>query len=380
MRTIPVERFRQNLPAMRNLLRELVLLESPSNDKTAMDQFGQRVRQELEALGGEIQVFPQSEAGDSLAFRFNRQLASGSNGLLMLCHMDTVYNLGTLARQPFRDEGERILGPGVLDMKGSITMLLTVLRLFHEAGMWPSQPITALFTPDEEIGSLTSRPVIEALARQATAAFCMEPALASGALKTFRKGTGDIEINVRGVAAHAGIDHAHGRNAIEELAHHILAAQRLTNYDTGTTVNVGVVRGGTRGNVVPDEAYALIDFRVTQEAETRRLEQWVNNLSPVIDGTRLSTTFSVNRPPMPRDATMVQAFDKARAIGHAIGLDLKEGSTGGGSDANFVAPLGIPVLDGLGGIGDGEHSEREFIFTDSMVERSALLAAILLNW
>lgn len=380
MRTIPIERFRQNLPAMRDLLRELVMLESPSNDKTAVDQFGLRLRQELEALGGEIQIFPQPNAGDSFAFRFNRQLASDSNGLLMLCHMDTVYNLGALARQPFREEGERILGPGVLDMKGSISMLLTVLRLFHETGVWPSQPITALFTPDEEIGSLTSRPVIEALARQSTAAFCMEPALATGALKTARKGTGDIEIHVRGVAAHAGIDHSHGRNAIEELAHHILAAQRLTDYSQGTTLNVGIVSGGTRGNVVPDEAYALIDFRVTQESETRRLEQWTKNLTPVISGTRLKTTFSVNRPPMPRDATMVQAFDKARAIGYALGLELSEGSTGGGSDANFVAPLGIPVLDGLGGIGNGEHSEREFIFTDSLVERSALLAALLLNW
>src|SRR5512133_3777928 len=380
MRTIPVERFRQNLPAMRNLLRELVLLESSSNDKTAVDQFGLRVRQELEALGGEIQLFPQPDAGDSFAVRFNRHLASNSNGLLTLCHMDTVYNLGTLARQPFREEGERILGPGVLDMKGSITMLLSVLRLFHEAGMWPSQPITALFTPDEEIGSLTSRPVIEALARQSTAAFCMEPALASGALKTFRKGTGDIEIHVRGIAAHAGIDHAHGRNAIEELAHHILAAQRLTDYDLGTTVNVGVVSGGTRGNVVPDDAYALIDFRVTQETETQRIEQWTKNLTPLIDGTHLSTSFSVNRPPRPRDATMVQACDKARAIGRALGLELSEGSTGGGSDANFVAPLGIPVLDGLGGVGDGAHSEREYVQIDSLAERSALLAALLLNW
>jgi glutamate carboxypeptidase len=241
-------------------------------------------------------------------------------------------------------------------------------------------PVTALFTTDEETGSLTSRALIETEARQAGVVFTLEPGMANGALKTARKGTGDIEIHVKGVASHAGVDHEKGRNAIEELAHHVLAAQRLTAYDRGTTVNVGVINGGTRSNVVPDEAHALIDFRVTQMSEAARLEQWLAQLTPVIPGASLATHFELNRPPMPRDATMVQTFEKAQAIGRELGLDLTEGSTGGGSDANFVAPLNIPVLDGLGAVGDGAHSEREYVLVESLPQRAALLAALLLNW
>jgi len=204
--------------------------------------------------------------------------------------------------------------------------------------------------------------------------------VASGAIKTARKGTGDIEIQVRGVSAHAGIDHAKGRNAIAELAHHVIAAQSLTDYERGTTVNVGVIHGGTRGNVVPDEASALVDFRVTTMDEFHRLEGWVKTLAPVTPGTTVSAALTLNRPPMPRDATMQQSFVKAQALARQLGFELSEGSTGGGSDANFVAPLGIPVLDGLGGVGDGAHSEREYVLVDSLPERAALLAALLLNW
>ena len=254
------------------------------------------------------------------------------------------------------------------------------LRLFRQAGVWPQRPLTALFTTDEETGSLTSRALIEAEARQAGVVFCLEPAMASGAVKTARKGTGDIEIKVRGAAAHAGVDHAKGRNAIEELAHHILAAQKLTNYETGTTVNVGVVGGGTRPNVVPDEAHALIDLRVAQMDEYQRLENWTKSLAPVIAGTALQAEITLNRPPMPRDATMIRTYEKVREIGRTLGLELGEGSTGGGSDANFVAPLGVPVMDGLGAIGDGAHSEREYVLAASLPERAALLAALLTQW
>jgi glutamate carboxypeptidase len=288
--------------------------------------------------------------------------------------------LGTLAHQPLREKDGKIFGPGVLDMKGSIAMLLAVLRLFRQESVWPARPVTALFTSDEEIGSLTSRALVESEARQAEIAFCLEPALANGAIKTARKGTGDIEIKARGVAAHAGIDHEKGRNAIEELAHHILGAQKLTDYSRGTTVNVGVIGGGTRGNVVPEEAHALVDFRVTTMDEASRLERWASGLSPILQGTSVSALLTLNRPPMPRDQTMAQAYQKAQVLALAAGLQLTEGSTGGGSDANFVAPLGIPVLDGLGGVGDGAHSEREYVRVESLSERAALLSALILNW
>lgn len=376
MPTLPIDLFTQNLPNLQSLIKELVEIESPSTDKAAVDRFGRRLILELQALGGVVEVITQQSTGDQLISRWGK----GPGGILLLYHMDTVFDLGTLARQPFHASDDKLFGPGISDMKSSIAMLMIILRLFHQHSLSPDYPITALFTADEETGSLTSRQLIETEARQAAIAFCMEPALSNGAIKTARKGTGDIEIQAKGVAAHAGIDHAQGRNAIEELAYHILDAQKLTDYRRGTTVNVGVIAGGTRGNVVPDEAHALIDFRVTDLAEINRLEQWVETLSPTLEGTQISATLTLNRPPMPRDATMAHTYQKAQSIAREIGLELTEGSTGGGSDANFVASLGIPVLDGLGAVGDGAHSDHEFVHIASLAERSALLAALLLNW
>lgn len=376
MTTLPFSLFQEITPSIQSLIQELVEIESPSTEKSAVDRLGARIIREVKELKGDVRVFEQDQNGNNIRARWG----SGEGGILLLAHMDTVFDLGTLAVNPFRNRDGRLTGPGVLDMKSSTAMLLSALRLFQRQGLWPTRPITALFTSDEETGSLTSRELIEAEARQAALVLTLEPALANGALKTARKGTGDIEIHVKGLAAHAGVDHAQGRNAIEELAHHILAAQRLTDYERGTTVNVGVIGGGTRSNVVPDQAMAQIDFRVTVMDEFRRLEQWVKHLTPVVAGTSLHTTIDLNRPPMPRDATMIRTFEKAKAIAQEIGLSLTEGSTGGGSDANFVAPLGIPVLDGLGPVGDGAHSEREYVLASSIPERTALLAALLLNW
>lgn len=373
---MPVELFEKQASAIKTLLGELVRIESPSTDKAAVDRLGARILREVAELGGEAQVVHSQTAGDQIVARWG----NGGGGILLLSHMDTVFDLGTLAELPFREEDGKVYGPGTLDMKGSIAILLGVLRLFRQGGVWPSRPLTALFTSDEEIGSLTSRRLIEEQARQAEVVFCLEPALANGALKTQRKGTGDIEIRANGVASHAGVDHKKGRNAIEELAHHVLAAQKLTDYVRGTTVNVGVIQGGTRPNVVPDRAEAQIDFRVASMEELKRLEQWVSQLAPVVEGTRLEATITLNRPPMPRDATMIRTFEKAQAIGRSIGLELAEGGTGGGSDANFVAPLGVPVLDGLGAVGEGAHSRNEYIRADSLPERAALLAALMLNW
>jgi glutamate carboxypeptidase len=376
MTTLPISLFQEITPSIESLIQELVEIESPSTEKSAVDQIGARIIREVKDLNGEIQIFEQEKNGNNIRARWG----GGEGGILLLAHMDTVFDLGTLAVNPFQNREGHLTGPGVFDMKSSIALLLGALRLFQQQGIWPARPITALFTSDEETGSLTSRELIEAEARQAALVLTLEPALTSGALKTARKGTGDIEIHVKGVASHAGVDHAQGRNAIEELAHHILAAQRLTDYERGTTVNVGVISGGTRSNVVPDQAMAQIDFRVTMMDEFRRLEQWVKGLTPVIEGTSLRTMIDLNRPPMPRDATMIRTFEKAKAIAQEIGLALTEGSTGGGSDANFVAPLGIPVLDGLGPVGDGAHSEREYVLASSIPERTALLGALLLNW
>ena len=377
MNALPLALFTRRLPHMLGQLQTLVEIESPSTEKSAVDQLGQHLLPQLQALGGAVEIAPQTPAGDQLICRWG----AGPDGLLLLYHLDTVYPLGTLARQPFRIEGERVSGPGVIDMKGSIVQLLTILELFREQKVWPARPLTALFTTDEETGSLASRDRIEREGRRAAAAFCLEPALANGAIKTARKGTGDITLRVQGAAAHAGIDHEKGRNAIVELAHHLLSAAKLTDYTQGTTVNVGVISGGTRANVVPAEASAEIDFRITQLAELEHLKEWAQAVKPVISGTAVSAELTLNRPPMPRDETMAQTFEKARRIiQDALGTEISEGSTGGGSDANFIAPLGIPVLDGLGPVGDGAHSAREFAWINSLPERAARLAALLLNW
>ncbi len=376
MTYLPVQLFSENLPAIQALLKELVEIESPTSDKAAVDRLGARISNELKELGGATQTYPQANAGDHLLARWGE----GQGGILVLGHMDTVFELGTLALRPFKEVDGKLYGPGVLDMKGGIALLLVTLRMLKQHNLWPAQPLTTLFTSDEETGSLTSRELIESQASQAAVVLCLEPGLANGALKTARKGTGDIELRVRGVAAHAGVEHERGRNTIEELAHHILSAQGLTDYARGTTVNVGVASGGTRPNVVPEEAGALIDFRVTSMEEVQRLEEWAHNREPIVAGTQVSAALVLNRPPMPRDKTMARTFARVQVIARELGMVLTEGSTGGGSDANFVAPLGIPVLDGLGAVGEGAHSEREYVRAASLAERAALLAGLLLNW
>jgi len=208
----------------------------------------------------------------------------------------------------------------------------------------------------------------------------LEPAMPDGAIKTWRKGVGDFIVTVRGRAAHAGSDHQLGRNAIEELAHQILVIQNLTNYDRGTTLNVGVIRGGTATNVVPQEAVAEVDLRIMEPSEAKRIIATLHALKPAMNGTTISVSGELNRPPMPSNDIMKATFERTRKIAAGIGIELIASGTGGASDANFVAPLGIPVLDGLGAVGDGGHSEREFILKDSLPERAKLLATILREW
>jgi glutamate carboxypeptidase len=265
-------------------------------------------------------------------------------------------------------------------MKAGITAFLGAAGILRQHGAWPERPVTALFTTDEEAGSLTSRPLIEALARQSALVLCLEPCLADGSLKTWRKGIGDFEILARGRSAHAGAAHDQGRNAIEELAHQILRIQSWTDYEHGTTLSVGTVQGGTVTNVVPDEARAEVDLRVMTREEGERITRQMLSLHPVLEGTSLEVRGGLNRPPMPRDERMAATFRKAQEIARGLGLEVGEGGTGGGSDANFVAPLGVPVLDGLGPLGDGQHTGQEYVVIESLPERAALLGALLTSW
>jgi glutamate carboxypeptidase len=238
-----------------------------------------------------------------------------------------------------------------------------------------------LFTTDEETGSATSRALIEAEAKKAALVLCLEPALApNGALKTFRKGTGEFTIQALGRAAHAGADHAKGINAIEEIARQVTALHQMTNYELGTTVNVGVISGGTASNVVPDLARIEVDFRVSTAAEGERILRAIQALQPQLPDARLEMTGGLNRPPMERTSLMVETFNKAKTIGASLGLELLEGSTGGASDGNFTGALGVPTLDGMGAVGDGGHAVTEHVIASSLPERTALLAAILTQW
>lgn len=370
--------FALRTPDMLTTLTTLVEMESPSENKPAVDALGAHLAGQLRQLGALVTVHQTATAGNHLEAHWG--LGRPEERMVLLCHMDTVYDLGTLARQPVRVDDDKLFGPGTLDMKASIAIGLTVLDELKRRRQWPARPLTWLITSDEEVGSTTSRTLIEDTCRGAALVLCLEPGTSTGALKTARKGIGDFTLTVRGQAAHSGIDHARGRNAIVELAHHLLTIHGLTNYEVGTTLNVGVVRGGSRSNVVPDEASAQIDLRVPTLAEAERVLAVVRGLQPVTPGTTLEVSGGLNRPPMPRDALMQETFATTQRIAALLDLTLTEASTGGGSDANFVAPLGVPLLDGLGAVGDGAHSEREHILIPSLPDRAALLAALLSAW
>ncbi len=365
----------------KSLLKLLVETESPSHDKAAVDRVGAIVVEEARKLGAQVEIIPNAETGDHVLARFASPSPTGrgqGEGILLLCHMDTVFPLGTIQKIPYRDKGEKIFGPGTLDMKSGIVISLAAIESAQRSAL--NRPVALLCTSDEEIGSHASRALIESLAKESALVLVLEGALLDGSLKTWRKGVGGFTVKVKGRAAHAGGEHERGRNAIEEMAHQIIAIQKLTDYSKQTTLNVGVIQGGTVTNVVPEECTVKVDVRVMQPGEWERIEAEVKNLRPVLDGASIEVTGRLNRPPMPFDETMKTTFEKAKAIASKIGMELKAGGSGGGSDANFVAPLGVPVLDGLGAIGEGYHSEREYILAESLEQRARLLSALLMNW
>jgi glutamate carboxypeptidase len=376
--------FESYLPSMIQLLKRLVETESPSRDKFAVDQVGMLIAGVVRSLGGNVETLQNSSTGDHIIGRFNpvsdQAKARNKNGILLLCHMDTVFPLGTLPSMPYYEKDDKIFGPGIADMKAGVVIGLTALRLLIQNNKMPASPITLLFTSDEETGSSTSREWIELLAQQSRLVLVLEPGMPDGSIKTWRKGVGDFHIVAHGQAAHAGGDHEKGRNAIQELSHQVLAIQAMTDYERGTTLNVGVIQGGTVVNVVPDSAWMDVDLRVMHSEEAERISTTIHNLKPFLQGTSLEISGELNRPPMPYNDMMQSTFEYARQIALQAGISLTASGTGGASDANFVAPLGIPVLDGLGAIGGDFHSEKEYIIKESLVSRTRLLATLLQNW
>lgn len=376
MPPIPIMEFEQSLPDLLDVLRQMVEMESPTTDKHAVDRFGRWIGDELSRLGADVSRYEQEAAGDHWLGRWGQH----EDGILILGHIDTVHPLGTLAHFPWREEGDRIYGPGILDMKAGLALALTAASQLQRSGRLGEIPLSMLFTSDEETGSETSRALIEQLARDHSLVLVVEPGLKHGALKTWRKGIGDFHLQAHGRAAHAGGDPEHGVNAILEMSHQIRVLQSLADHEKGTTVNAGVIEGGTRSNVVAETCSLKVDIRVKDEEEQSRIEGELERLAPQLQGAEISLNGGWNRPPMPRSRVIAAAFEKARSIAAQLSIDLDEGGTGGGSDANFVAPLGIPLLDGLGAIGGGAHSSREHILPAELPARAALLAAIISEW
>ncbi|MBE3589453.1 MAG: M20/M25/M40 family metallo-hydrolase [Firmicutes bacterium] len=337
---------------MVDALRRAVEIESPSDHAAALHRFADWLVPRGRAVpGAEVEQLPDP-AGPMVRIA----LPGSGRPVLLLAHFDTVWPLGTLERMPVRLEDGRLYGPGAFDMKAGLVQGLYALAALA-ACTRPAErpPVVLLCTSDEETGSDRSRARIEEEARRSRAVLVLEPAMGpEGALKTWRKGVGGFTVEVRGRAAHAGGDHAAGRNAIVELARHILDLERLTDYERGTTVNVGVVSGGTRSNVVPERAVAEIDFRVMTVDEAERLERVIRGLAPHAEGFQVHVEGGLNRPPLEERMTR-ELFALAQEAARGLGFEVAAGGTGGGSDGNFTAAIGVPTLDGLGAVGDGAH-------------------------
>lgn len=376
MPKLTIEDFRARQPALLDLLRRLVEMESPTEDKAAIDRLGEKVADEMARRGAKVEREPQTDAGDHWVGRWGQ----GAGGILMMCHLDTVHPQGTLAQLPWHMEDDRLFGPGVMDMKGGLALALVAVEALRDSGDLPERPITLLCTSDEECGSDSSRPLIESLAAKHSLVLCLEPGMADGSVKTWRKGIGVFTLEATGRAAHAGVEPEKGVNAIVEASRHIPAIMALQDLKAGTTINLGVIQGGTYSNVVPAKCRIEIDVRVLDPTESSRVERGLFGLKPSLSGAEIQVSGGWNRPPMPRTEIIGATFEAVRAYAQALGIELTEGGTGGGSDANFVAPLGVPVLDGLGPVGGGAHSLQEHLLLSSLAPRTALLAAILTDW
>jgi glutamate carboxypeptidase len=370
-----LDRLEHDLPETLQLLESMVNMDSPSLDKALVDPLVRFLGSQFEAIGGRAEYIPAERFGDHLVVRFEGSTGATRDRILLLGHTDTVFPAGEAKGRPFKVTNNRATGPGVFDMKAGIAVMWSALRALGKF----ERSVTVLLNSDEEMGSVSSRDLIQKEAAAASAVLVLEPSLPGGVLKTARKGTGRYTVKAIGRAAHAGVDPERGINSIEEIAHQVLQLQRLSDPARGTTVTVSVIQGGTRVNVVPAEAAVDVDIRVSTMEEAERIAGILRGLKPHLPGARLEVRGGINRPPMERTTDTVRLFSLARTIGSELGLDIQEGSTGGASDGNFTSALGIPTLDGLGPIGDNAHSPDEFIDIHSLPGRAALLAGLIVR-
>lgn len=357
------------------VIEELVALESPSGDAVALNRCGAAIARHMAELGGRVTTHAAGDAGDHLRGEFG----SGQTQVLLLGHFDTVWPVGQLARMPLRRDTERLYGPGAFDMKAGIAIGLTAMRALSDANRQAAGRVVMLWTTDEEVGSATSRALIEAEARQSRAVLVLEPALPGGGVKTARKGVGEFLLRATGIPAHAGLDPTRGASAIHELARQIVRLTGLTDLERGVTVNVGAIRGGTRSNVIAEHAEADIDVRLPTLADAGRLTAELQSLVPGDPRVRLELSGGVNRPPFERTPQVAALFERAEVVASELGRTLEEGAAGGGSDGNFTGALGVPTLDGLGAEGDGAHALGEHVRLEPLAFRAALVAGLLLQ-
>jgi glutamate carboxypeptidase len=362
---------------MLRCLEAAVKIESPTNCKTGVDRLARFFARQFRHLNGKVRVLGHTTAGSSVSAEFWGEKRD-VKPVLLLGHLDTVWDVGTLERMPFRIRKGRAYGPGIFDMKAGIICGLWAVRALQACGIQPASPVRFFLNSDEETSSVAFREQLKAEALGARAVLVLEPAAEGGALKTSRKGVGEFRITVQGRAAHAGINPEAGVNAVSELARQLLRIERFARPSQGLTLNVGVIEGGTRTNVVPERASARIDVRIPRLRDREAIEGKVYGLTPVHPEARLVIEGGINRPPMER-AMAVGLFRRAKELGRQLGIDLREAPSGGGSDGNFTAALGIPTLDGLGGVGGGAHAAHEHVIIHELPRRAALLAVLLAN-
>jgi glutamate carboxypeptidase len=358
-------------------IREFVEIESPSDHKPSTDRMGAFLAGYFEAVGGHAHVHHAADFGDNLQIDFPGR--EKIKPVLLLGHFDTVYPLGTLATMPCHVAAGRLHGPGVLDMKSGIALMLYAIEALQAWHAGLPRPVTVFLVSDEEVGSHSSRKITEALARESAGVLVLEPAGPRGAVKTARKGVGGYILSVKGVAAHAGLDPGKGHSAIVELARQITAISKLNNLSQGLSVNPGVIRGGTRTNVIAAEATAEIDVRIKNANQAKSLDRKFRSLKPFDKHCKLVIEGGINRMPMERNAGVAALYKKAQSIAKEVDWKLEEAAVGGGSDGNFTAGMGIPTLDGMGGVGEGAHAIHEHIVIAELPRRALLLAAMIGN-
>jgi glutamate carboxypeptidase len=367
--------FEAEQDAMLRTIREFVEIESPSDDKPALDRMGRFLADRFEAFGGRPRLHHSDDFGNSVQIDFPGR--ESGKPVMLLGHFDTVYPMGTLADMPCYVADGRLYGPGVLDMKSGIALMLFAIEAVHNWHSGLPRPVTVFLVSDEEIGSYSSRKITESLARESAGVLVLEPAASHGAVKTARKGVGEYTLNVEGVASHAGLDPGSGHSAILELSRQIAAISKWNNLKQGISVNPGVIRGGTRSNVVAANANVVFDVRIVRAKQAAMIDRKFHALKAFDEKCKLNVEGNINRLPMERNAGVIALYRKAQAVAKQIGWDLEEAAVGGGSDGNFTAGIGIPTLDGLGGFGGGAHAKHEHVVISDLPRRALLLAGMI---